>query len=57
VQITTYTRSTLYRSKHAGFFFKPSKLEEQEHGVYVQAGNKRVFVDERMVSVRFGEFK
>ena len=36
VQVTTYTRSTLYRRAHAGWF------EERAHGLYVRHGRGRV---------------
>lgn len=55
VQITTYTKSTLYTSKHAGWF-----IDGKDGAVYVRHGRGKVCIVEggrALVGIRFGVVK
>ena len=47
VQVTTYTRSTLYQAKHSGMF------SARKDGVYVQSGKSVVCLNS--CAIRFGK--
>lgn len=47
VQVTTYTRSTLYRQKHAGWFFM-----DKNNNLMVRSGRKSVCIEN--TAIRLG---
>lgn len=54
IQITTYTRSTLYSQKHAGWFFMRGS------NLHVKAGrgsNCLSLGDRTLVSIRYGRYR
>ncbi len=54
VQVTTYTRSTVYQSRHAGWFV------ERNGSLYVRAGrglNRLSHGDSLLVGIRTGRYQ
>ena len=54
VQVTTYTKSWLYKQKHAGYF------HDIGGNLYMQSGNRKDKIaqgDEMLVSLRMGRYK